>query len=328
MTRLVGVVSPEDITAEETTAIAILLQNAPSSEGDDPQKLIDQLLAQPKSPGEVSTRAEWDIVMDTNAHLRKLVEPLLKDAITPEAVQQEFDERYGAQIQVRHLMVSNPQEAAKYKALLASGKDFVELIRSYSKNPDKRDGGMLPPFTIKSQKFPEAFKRVAFALKDGEVSDPVVGDGSYHLIRVERRIAPKVMKIEDMRDSIKAELQEKIVVQGQKKLRNDFAFQALARLNVTDPTLKAEFDKRLKARDQLIRDKAKIKEEMEKQRQQAPVAPPSPATSPATVPTPDAPAPDVLPPAPAESPASAPAKAPEGATTRPSPATTTPAAQP
>lgn len=325
------VVSPEDIEKEELAAVAYVAQNTPGAEGQDPAKLVEYILSQPHKPGEVSTKAEWDIVMDTNAHLRKLAEPLLKDAITPEAIQQEFDERYGAAIQVRHLAVANPQEAASIKAKLAAGADFVDLIRTYSRNPDKHEGGLVPPFTIKSQKFPEGFKRVAFALKDGEVSDPVSAEGSYHLLRVEKRIAPKAIKIEDMREPIREDLQERVIFQGVKKLRTDFGQQALAQLKVEDPTLRAEFEKRLKARDQLIRDKVKIKEEMEKQRQETPslmTPPPGSATqpaapaAPATKPTVDKPA--IAPPPPAP----APAKAPGGATTQTSPAKPTPATQP
>lgn len=309
------VVTPEDIKREEEAAVAYLRSNTPGLEQEDTQKLIEQLLAQPKRPGEVSTRVEWDIVMETNAHLRKLAEPLLKDALTDEAVQQEFDERYGASIQVRHLVVANPQEAAMIKAKLAEGKDFVELIRTYSRNPDKHEGGLLPPFTMKSQRYGEAFKRVAFSLKDGEVSDPVAFEGSYHLLRVERRMAPKAIKFEDMRDTIREELQEKIIIQAQKKLRNDFAQAALAKVQITDPTLQEEFKKRMAARDQLIRDRQKIKEEMEKQRQLTPSLSPS-ATQPAAA---SATQPAATPPAAAAAPA--------GATTQTTPATR-PATQP
>ena len=40
-------------------------------------------------------------------------------------------------------------------------------------------------------------------LKGGEVSDIVNADNAFHLIKVENRIAPKVVKFEDVRESLR-----------------------------------------------------------------------------------------------------------------------------
>ena len=48
---------------------------------------------------------------------------------------------------------------------------------------------------------PQVFKDTAFALKNGEVSDPVQADNAYHIIKVENRIAPKVVKFEDVKET-------------------------------------------------------------------------------------------------------------------------------
>ena len=41
---------------------------------------------------------------------------------------------------------------------------------------------------------PAKFKEVAFALKNGEVSDPVEAENAFHLIKVENRIPPKAVQ--------------------------------------------------------------------------------------------------------------------------------------
>ncbi|MGN6627495.1 MAG: peptidylprolyl isomerase [Tepidisphaeraceae bacterium] len=272
---------------------------------DDREKLLDQFLAQPKAPGKMQTRTEFNIVIDTNAHLRKLAEPALKNAITDDVLHQQFDETYGASVVVRHIVVANPQEAMALRARLDAGEDFATLARRYSRNANSaRVGGELPPFTINSSSFPENFKRVAFALKVGEVSDPVEADGAYHLIKLEKRNAPKAVKFEDVKESLRQDLQDKLVLEGVKQVRAKLAQQALEQLKINDPILKAEFQKRLDVRNQMIRDRDKIREEMEKERNKPAV--PVPATTPASQPATVATQPQSLPatqPAPTATPA-------------------------
>ena len=49
------------------------------------------------------------------------------------------------------------------------------------------------------------------ALQPGEVSDPVQAEGAYHLIKLEKRIAPKAVKFEDVKESIRKDLTERVV---------------------------------------------------------------------------------------------------------------------
>ena len=294
--------------------------------GDDREKLLDQFLAQPKPHDQMSTRAELEIIVDTNAHLRKLVEPSISKAVTDDMLQQQFDEEYGAQVKVRTIVVSNPQEAAAVRRRLDAGDDFAAVARQVSRDPNtKRLGGELPPFSLNTTRLPDNFKRVAFALKPGEISDPVLASGGYHLIKVEQRIPPKAVKFADVKESLREDYNAKLVLSAVKAVRDRLGQQALAQLAVTEPTLKAEFDRRLAARDELIRDREKMREQMEKDRQKAaaPVLPPT--TKPEAAPAPIAPA-VVPPPAPTTKPEPTPATpAPAPATVVPAPAAIVPA---
>jgi parvulin-like peptidyl-prolyl isomerase len=284
-------VSDADIDEERQWTLNQMFENA--REGEDRENLLDQYLAQPKPRDQMMTRTEFDIIISTNAAMRKIAKASLKNAISDEDLKMHFDQLYGASVKVRHIMVSNPQELQKVQRLLAAGEDFAAVARAESRNPEtKRVGGELPPFTINDARLPENFRRVAFALKENEVSDPVQAGGSYHLIKLEKRIDPKAVKFEDVKDSLRDSIQDRVIIEGVKEIRNRLAQQALAVLKVEDPVLKAEFDKRLAARDKLIRDREKIKEEMEKQRQTPTTSPmtdptPAPATVPATVPETD-----------------------------------------
>lgn len=327
-------VSPGDIDSEWKWTLDRMF---PNDQGEDRQKLLDQYLAQPKPPGQMSTRTEFDIVIETNAYLRKLAQPTMSKAITDDVLQQAFDEQYGAQVRVRHIALSNPQAALKYRAAIEDGQDFATLARHVSLNEDTaRVGGELPPFTMNSARFPKAFKEAAFALKVGEISEPVAADGAYHLIKLEQKIAPKAVKFADVKDSIREDIQQQAVLEAVKAVRGKLAQEALEQMKITDPVLKVEFDKRLGVRDTLIKDRDKIRQQMDKERAGAttlpavppvaatPVAVPAPVkttqpAAPSTQPAKSAPVPPIAPPA-SSSPTTRPATSPAAATSAPAPA--------
>lgn len=295
-------VSQADIDNEWKWTLDRMFTDQP--EGDR-QRLLDQYLAQPKPPGQVSTRVEFGIVIETNAYLRKLAEPQMKVAITDDVLKQAFDERYGAQVRVRHIAVANPQDAMRYKQILENGQDFAVLAKHVSLAPTAQAGGELPPFTINSTKYPKAFKDAAFNLKVGEISEPVAADGSYHIIKLEQKIEPKAVKFDDVKDSLREDLQQSATVEAVKAVRNKLAQEALAEMKISDPILHAEFEKRLGVRDTLIKDREKIRQQLDRERA---AASSQPATAPATAPT--APVVPVVPPKPTPATKPAPATAP------------------
>ncbi|MGC4032505.1 MAG: peptidylprolyl isomerase [Tepidisphaeraceae bacterium] len=195
-------VTPEDIKWEYNWTVEKMFPNLNPT--DDREKLLDQFLAQPKPKDQTTTRTELGIIIETNAYLRKVVEPKISTNVTDEMLQKQFDESYGAQVQVRHIVTDNPQDAAAVQRRLAAGEDFATVARQVSRDPQtRRLGGELPPFTINNTRFPENFRRVAFDLKPGQVSDPVQAAGGYHLIKLEKRIAPKAVKFEDVKQSVR-----------------------------------------------------------------------------------------------------------------------------
>lgn len=289
-----------------------LRQSFPKAETpEEREKLLDQLLNQPKPRENMMSRTEFDIMMQTNAAMRKIAQTSFKDAISEEQLKQQFDRQYGASVKVRFIMLANIQEVQKVQRMLSAGEDFAEVARRESRDPQTRAlGGELPPFTVNDTRLPETFREVAFSLKEGEVSDAVQAGGSYHLIKLEQRIPPKVVKYEDVKDSLRESIRDQMVIEAFKEIRNRLAQQALATLKIDDPVLKRAFEQKLAERDQLIREKDKIRQELIKQRQMSATTVPVPdsvdvpttsATSEApsgvsTTPSPDpTPAPTTLP---------------------------------
>jgi peptidyl-prolyl cis-trans isomerase D len=139
------------------------------------------------------------------AALRELYQERLDSFRTPE-------ER-----EARHILVTldaDADEAAvqaarekieAIKARLDAGEDFADLAREVSQDPGSaQQGGDLGRFG-KGVMDP-AFEQAAFALAEGQVSDPVRSSFGYHLIQVTRIIPEKVKPFEEVRDQLAAEL--------------------------------------------------------------------------------------------------------------------------
>lgn len=84
-----------------------------------------------------------------------------------------------------------------------SGKDFIELAKTYSEDPAARkDGGALGPFK-KGDMLPE-LEQTILDMKPGEVSDLVYTSAGFHVIKLEERVSGKLKPFE----SVKAEIEE------------------------------------------------------------------------------------------------------------------------
>ncbi|MCC7265095.1 MAG: peptidylprolyl isomerase [Candidatus Latescibacteria bacterium] len=76
------------------------------------------------------------------------------------------------------------QDAAQLRQEILQGADFAEMAKSLSEDPGSaNNGGDLGPFT--RGRMVKPFEEVAFALKPGEVSEPVLTPFGLHLIKVD-----------------------------------------------------------------------------------------------------------------------------------------------
>jgi len=77
-------------------------------------------------------------------------------------------------------------EAEKLRGEVMQGKDFAELVQSYSDDDDsKAEGGVLPE-TASRNLLPEIAQGIA-GLKENEVSQPIKTRYGYHLVRMLKR---------------------------------------------------------------------------------------------------------------------------------------------
>jgi peptidyl-prolyl cis-trans isomerase SurA len=95
-------------------------------------------------------------------------------------------------------------KAEEVRALAAEGRDFAKLAKQFSEGPGADKGGELGTFGRGDME--QAFEDVVFALKPGEVSQPVKTAEGYHLLRVDEVIAAGHKPLADVRDDIRETL--------------------------------------------------------------------------------------------------------------------------
>lgn len=123
--------------------------------------------------------------------------------ISDQELREIYEERMpGAQVRARHILLTYPPNATQQqrdsvRALAGelrrralAGADFAQLARQYSQDPGSApEGGDLGFFGRGQMVKP--FDSAAFALKPGQISDPVESPFGIHVIRLEERRAPE-----------------------------------------------------------------------------------------------------------------------------------------
>jgi len=189
------------------------------------------------------TLAEYRETMRKQIGRYKLInEKVRKSVKVSEAdVQSEYDrmtrsEGQDYEVHVRHILIAVPRtaapadvEKARLKAVSVAqearqeGVDFAALAKKRSEGSSSSDGGDLG-FFKRGTMVPE-FEKVAFALKTGEVSDPVRTQFGWHVLKLEeiRKLGQK--PLEEARPEIEDRLRraqaERLTYQYMESLRQN-----------------------------------------------------------------------------------------------------------
>jgi peptidyl-prolyl cis-trans isomerase C len=84
-------------------------------------------------------------------------------------------------IRASHILLEKQSQALKVAEELKAGASFSDLAKKYSTCPSGKRGGDLGQFG-RGQMVKE-FEQAAFALKPGQVSEPVKTQFGYHIIK-------------------------------------------------------------------------------------------------------------------------------------------------
>lgn len=128
------------------------------------------------------------------------------------------DYRTPEYIDVTHILIGTKERSdeealelalsVREKALEAP-ESFSELVKEYSDDPAKvKNAGSY--LRVGRGKMAKPFEDAAFALEsEGDISTPVGTDYGYHIIRLDKRYAPRPRAFEDVRQEAVAEMKEK-----------------------------------------------------------------------------------------------------------------------
>lgn len=104
-------------------------------------------------------------------------------------------------VRARQIVVATEEEAKSIRSRLLKGEDFAEIARLYSLSPDAEQGGDLGTFA-KGQ-MPEEFDKIVFRYRVGSISKVVQSPYGFHIFKVEKRMPPRTLPLEDVQVEIR-----------------------------------------------------------------------------------------------------------------------------
>jgi len=157
-----------------------------------------------------------------------------------EELKKEYEKRLPqmappAQIHARHILLKTKAEAeAARKRVVEGGESFEAVAKEVSTGPSASKGGDLG-FFGKGRMVP-AFEKAAFALKEGEVSEPVKTRFGWHIIKVEKKQQRKAPTFEE----VKGRLAQQVVQDRYRTQLKAIAdgLKAKARIEFKEPAAK------------------------------------------------------------------------------------------
>jgi parvulin-like peptidyl-prolyl isomerase len=149
------------------------------------------------------------------------------------------------QVRARHILIALDKNATmdvksaalkkvkKVEAELKGGADIEELAKKYSDDPGSKNRGGDLGFFARGDMVAE-FEKVAFSLTVGQVSEPVLIDFGYHIIKVEEKKAARKVTYNDIKDDLKELLGQKSAQAKYEVWMKDLKKKASIKINSLD----------------------------------------------------------------------------------------------
>jgi parvulin-like peptidyl-prolyl isomerase len=107
--------------------------------------------------------------------------------VTPEEMQKAFEAEYGPRVKARVITVSSQELAEQLRARAAANPgEFGALAKDYSEDQSASVHGLIPP--IRKHMGDENIERIAFSLRDGEVSPVIPVFNQYVILQCEQQL--------------------------------------------------------------------------------------------------------------------------------------------
>ncbi len=175
------------------------------------QKKLDALLKQ-----QAVTQAQLEEQLKAQMLQDAVQQKVYADIkITPAQIEKYFNDpanksqfNVAESVDARHVLVKTKAEAEKVRALLEADNtdaNWKKVAKQYSTDPgSKNNGGSLGNFP--KGRMVKAFEDVAFALKVGEISQPVKTQFGYHIIEVTKKTPASKQTLAQAKATIEQQL--------------------------------------------------------------------------------------------------------------------------
>jgi parvulin-like peptidyl-prolyl isomerase len=278
-------VSAEDVRHEREMTLGKMFKDADAKEQDqlddaeakgntaDAEKLRAQISSDREGlltqylENQHFSRAEFDLKMEINAYLRKAAERLLTGKVTDAIVETEFNVEYGQTADVRYIQLANMQQVAEARQRLKT-EDFGDVAASYSGDArTARLKGLLPGISRETTGVPAEFKKLAFSLSEGAVSETINLEGHFFIVKLEKLYPPKAVKFDKVKDSLRKSIFDRLVQSAMEQLSSKVGQEVVQKLQVEDPILKTAYDQFMARQQSEIHDRQKMSEALKKERE-------------------------------------------------------------
>lgn len=180
------------------------------------EQLIQQTVLEQSLGDKVTKRDLIAVENNKRGYLSGIaLQAVVGAAVTDETLQAAYDARFKdaapqTEYNALHILVATEDEAKAIRTELDGGADFAEIAKAKSTDTGSgANGGDLGWFGLGAMVKP--FEEAVVAAKPGEVTAPVKSDFGWHLIKVvETRIA-SAPPLDDLRDELAAEIEQKAI---------------------------------------------------------------------------------------------------------------------
>ncbi len=151
--------------------------------------------------------------------------------VTEDALQERYkklveETKSKEEVWARHILAETEAKAKEIIADLKKGEDFAELAKKRSTGPSASKGGDLGYFS--ADEMVPAFAEAAFALEKGQFTEtPVQTEFGWHVIKAEDRRAAEPPTVEEVTESLRADLSREIATAYIQGLREEAEIQRL-----------------------------------------------------------------------------------------------------
>ncbi|MEJ6396550.1 peptidylprolyl isomerase [Yoonia sp. 208BN28-4] len=178
--------------------------------------ILDQLIQQQllaDALGDAPARVEYALENERRTLMAgETINDITREAITDEAVQAAYDERFAdvepaTEYNASHLLVETEEEAIAAKARVEDdGEEFADVARDVSTGPTGPNGGNLGWFGA-GQMVPE-FEQAVMDMEVGSVAGPVQTQFGWHVIALNEVRDAELPSLDSVRQEITGQLQE------------------------------------------------------------------------------------------------------------------------